>query len=257
MEIPYEQRQFTVGNIVSESLALYRRFFLRFVALGLIVFGIVDLVTALSTTTDSATGRGLWIVAGVVLGIVGFFWLQGALVMTIDDVRDGRADAGIVETLDRTRERLPYLVGVGFTVGIAVGAVAAVLVLLGIWTGTLWLGILLAVAFALFLATRWAVAPPVVMLEHAGVFAALRRSYALLSGRTWRALWVIVTTSIISGIVSAVVARILSALFSGFVKAWLASAIPNALTAPFLALAWTLMYFHARPLPAKSEEPPA
>ena len=39
----------------------------------------LDLITALGASADSDAGRVLWALIGVVLSIVGTFWVQGAL----------------------------------------------------------------------------------------------------------------------------------------------------------------------------------
>jgi hypothetical protein len=40
-------------------------------------------------------------VVGFFVSVAGVFWLQGALVLAVDDVRDGPPDLSISETLDR------------------------------------------------------------------------------------------------------------------------------------------------------------
>jgi hypothetical protein len=241
---PYEQRDFTIGNVLGEALSLYRQFFVRFFSLGLIVFGTVDLIGALSTTASSDTGKGLWIIAGVIAALVGFFWLQGALVAQTEDVRDGRIDTTIGQVFARTQERLPYLVAAGFLVGALVAVVFVVLVfsLRGV-------GLLIAIVVVVFLVSRWFVTTPVIVLEHLGPVAALRRSWELVRGHGWRAVALILVTGILSGIVSSIVAAIVSAVTSGFLQTWLTSAVANAVTAPFLGLAWTLAYYHLRQEP--------
>src|SRR5262245_31842818 len=115
---PYEQRDFTIGNVVGEALGLYRQFFVRFFSLALIVFGTVDLVAALSTTADSDAGKAVWALLGLLAALIGFFWLQGALVVQTEDVRDGRIDTSIGEVFGRTQDRLPALIGAGLIVGV-------------------------------------------------------------------------------------------------------------------------------------------
>src|SRR4051794_25215888 len=132
METPYEQRSFTIGNVVGEAFGLYFRFFVRFFVLGLVVYLVVDLLSALVSTTDSDAARIVWGALAVVASIVGFFWLQGAFVVQVEDVRDGRIDTSLTQVFERTRPRLPQLIASGFLVGIAIGAIAIVLALLGL-----------------------------------------------------------------------------------------------------------------------------
>jgi len=70
MSAPYAERPFTIGNIVGESLSLYRRFFIRFFVLALIVFLIVDLIPAVAATVSPDSERALWFAIGVVASTI-------------------------------------------------------------------------------------------------------------------------------------------------------------------------------------------
>ena len=59
-------------------------------------------------------------VLGFVVSIAGIFWLQGALVLAVDDVRDGRADLSISETLDRVTPHLGTLALAGMLAGLGI-----------------------------------------------------------------------------------------------------------------------------------------
>jgi hypothetical protein len=243
---PYEQREFTTGNIVGEALALYRRFFVRFVSVALAVFLVTNLVAALATVPAGDTARAAIFVLAAVIGIAAFFVVQGALVATVDDVRDGGRGGSHMRAFSRARDRFPFLLGTGLVVGLALGAVSIGIVLCGRAVGHTWVGILIAVVAVLFLATRWSLATPIVVLAGLGPIAALRRSFALVRGHTGRALWILVLTGILAGLTGAIVKAILHAVLSGFLSTWLAGSVSNALTAPLLALCWALMYFHLR-----------
>lgn len=253
---PYDSRYFTVGNVVGESLSLYRRFFLRFFLLALVVYLAVNVLTALAETTGSAQARAAWLIAGAIAAIVGFCWLQGAFIMQVEDVRDGRIDTDFAEVFERARPRLPHLVATGLLVGLAIGVEAFLLVLGGIAIGVGWLGVLVAVAIALALLTRWMAAAPVVVLERATPFAGLRRSNAMIKGHSWRAFWVLIASSLIAGFASGILRGILNSALHGFVRTWLASGLGSAVTAPFVAVAWILVYYHLRG-DARPEPPPA
>ena len=246
MTRPYEQREFTIGNIIGEALTLYRRFFGRFLSISLIVFLSVNLISAMSTVANSDTARGVWIILGTVASIVGFFGVQGALVLASDDVRDGRVDVSLRQLLQRSLDRLPYLVAAAIVIAVVATVAVVVLVLIGSAAGVGWLGVLLAAALVLFLVARLSVTTPLLVLENRGPLEAIQGSNRLVSGHTWRALWVIIVSGIMAGIASGIITAILSNALSGFVRLWLTTAISNALTTPFLALAWTLMYFHLR-----------
>ena len=79
-----------IGEVLNEALDLYQRFFWRFVAVAAVVFVGLDLIGALGATAGSDSGKVFWGLIGVVLSIVGTFWVQGALTEAVNDVRDGR-----------------------------------------------------------------------------------------------------------------------------------------------------------------------
>ena len=119
----------TIGGILGESWRLYTKFFVRFFLIALIVYGIVNLVNALVATFfgDSVGVSLLLALLTTVVSLVGTFWLQGALVFAVDDVRDGRIDSTIGEVFERVRPFLGTLIVAGILagLGIAAGARAA------------------------------------------------------------------------------------------------------------------------------------
>jgi hypothetical protein len=247
---PYEQRAFTVGNVVGEALSLYRRFFVHFASIALAVYLVTSLISALVTVPDSDAVKALIAIVSVVLSIVGFCFVQGALTWAVDDVRDGRVDVTYRELLDKTRERVPGIFGTALMIALVLGVGGALIVIVFAELGVLALGVIIVVVAALFFVTRWVVAIPITVLERLGPFDALRRSWSLVRGHGGRAFLIIIVTGLISGFAAAILNGILSALLSGFLQVWIASTIVNGLTTPFAALSWTLTYFHLRPAAA-------
>ena len=250
--IPYEQRAFTVGNVVGESLTLYRRFFLRFFVVAALVYAVVGIPTAMQRQASSDSARAIWLVVALILDIVGFPPVQGALIDTVDDVRDGRVDSRLGDVYERARQRVPQIVGLSALLGITVGVLVAGLIILGAVVKVTALGIVLALAVALFLLTRWSVSMPVVMLEKAGPWSAMKRSYRLVDGHSFRVLWTLVVAGIMAAILSAIVSAILGAVLDGFIGTWIGTVVSSAITTPFIAIVGALMYFHLRPMPDES-----
>lgn len=243
---PYEQRDFTVGNVVGSALELNRRFFVHFTTIALAVFLVTNLLAALATVPSGVTTAGLLAIAAAIAGIVGFFSVQGALTVAVDDVRDGSVDTGWRQLTERTRERLPHLVGVAFLVGLTVAGGGGLVVLAAYAGGVTWLGAIVAVVGALFLFTRWSLVTPIVVLEQAGPVTAMRRSWSLVRGHGGRVFLIILVTGLMAGVATAILRAILDSALSGFVAVWLSSTVANVLTTPFVALSWTLMYYHLR-----------
>ena len=216
----------TVGGILNQSLDLYQRFFWRFVATAAVVFAVLDLVGAIGATVDSTGGQIFWALVGLVLSIVGTFWVQGALTEAVRDVRDGRIDTTIGELYERTRPRLPALIVAGILAALGIG-----------------LGLILLIVPGLYLLTRWVLITPVIVVEKRSAGESFGRSSELTAGHRWTVLGVIAVTLVILLVGSATVSGILSAILPEFLGAWLGSLAVHVLLTPFLALAWTTMYF--------------
>jgi hypothetical protein len=172
----------------------------------------------------------LGVVIGAFVAVAGVFWIQGALVIAVDDVRDGRADLSIGQTLDRLRPRLNTL------------TLAGLLAALGITAG-----FLLLIVPGLVLLTLWLLIVPAIMLEGRGVLASFGRSRELVSGHGWNVFGVIVVTIAILIAVNIGVSIVEGVLDSRWLSLLLDIASQTA-TAPFLALAWTITYFELRGL---------
>jgi Membrane domain of glycerophosphoryl diester phosphodiesterase/Uncharacterised protein family (UPF0259) len=220
-----------VGSVLSEAWELYRRFFVQLVGAAAIVFAVLGLVGAL---TAEAAGDGvlaglLWGVIGLAVSLVGYFWLQGALVEAVQDVRDGRADLTIGELFRRARPRLPALIAAGVIAGVAVG-----------------IGFILLIVPGLFLLTRWLLIAPVIVLEGRSAGESFSRSWELVRGHSWGVFGVIVVTVLLVLVASFVVGVLLAALLAvlpDFFASWIGNTVINSLIAPFIALAWTLVYY--------------
>ena len=233
----------TVGGVLEQTLGLYQRFFWRFAATTAIVVVFLDLLSALGRTVDSTGGTILWALLGVTIGLIGTFLVQGALTLAVDDVRDGRVDTSIGELYARTRPHLGALIVAGVLAGIGIG-----------------LGLLLLIAPGLYLLTLWALIVPAIVLEDRSAGESFGRSSALTAGHRWAVLGVALVTLLASAVVGNIVIAIFSASLPEFFGVWLGSVVAQCATTPFLALAWTVMYFDLRraaePSPATVAPPP-
>jgi hypothetical protein len=234
----------TVGGVLSEALNLYQRFFKRFFITAAAVFVVVDLLTAIAADAQGGGVDGVslfWTLVSIAVTLVGSLWVQGALIRTVADVRDGRADEDVEAVYRSVR---PFLLPL-FVAGLLAGIGVAV-------------GLLLLVAPGLFLLARWSVVTPAIVLEGRSALEALGRSWELVRGKTWTALGVVIVTLILAAVANGVIVGVLFFL-PDFIQNWLGGLIANSLTTPFVALSWTVMYFHLRGEgpPAPAEEAPA
>jgi len=224
----------TVGGILGEAWTLYTKFFTRFFAVALIVFLVVNLINAVFGSIIG-TGAGLALLVALittVVSIVGTFWLQGALVYAVDDVRDGRIDSAIGELFERVRPNLGTLIVAGILAGLGIAVGLALLIVPG-----------------LILLTWWCLIVPVIVLEAKPVSEAFGRSRELVRGHGWTVFGVIIVSVIAIAIASGVIQSVF--FFLGpFLRYWIGGAIASAIVDPFLAVALTLMYFKLRESPA-------
>ncbi|MFF9088143.1 hypothetical protein ACF1BE_17285 [Streptomyces sp. NPDC014991] len=123
---------------------------------------------------------------------------------------------GIGEAWRETRPQLPRLAGLLLLLGLIIGGVFVAGALPGLLvrqtggsdaggSALLALGLLGAVVVAMWLAIRYNLAAPALVLERQGAVKALGRSAKLVRGAWWRVLGIQALAWIISGIVSAIV----------------------------------------------------
>ncbi|MBD0291031.1 MAG: hypothetical protein ICV74_07235, partial [Thermoleophilia bacterium] len=218
------------GEVIREAWELYRGHWRHLLPVAFVVFALVSLFSLLLVALLGPFGQ---FSAAFVL-FAGVFWLQGALVLAVEDVRDGRADLSLRETLSRVRPRLNTLAvaGIGAAVVIAIG-------------------IVLLVVPGLVLATWWLVVVPVIMLEGRGVFGAFGRSRQLVRGHGWSAFGLFVLTALILIAANLVLELALSPLEES-VRRYASDVLSNTLFAPFVALTFTLAYYRLRTLKAQA-----
>jgi hypothetical protein len=208
------------GDIMRGSWELYRAHWRHLVTIAAVVYVPLGGVSAVLALVG-------WpgVVAANILGLAAIFLVQGALVHAVEDVRDGRVDTSVADTLRLAGGRIAVLA--------AAGLLAAI-------------GILVGLAFlivpGLVLLTWWLVLSPVIMIERRGVADCFGRSRELVRGSAWPVFGVAVLTLLVLVAFSLALGIALTPLggeWRGFVQA----AVGNSLAAPFAAVAWTLTYF--------------
>ena len=221
------------GAVIRQAWDLYKAHWRHLIPIALVVYVLISLLALLLVVLLGWLG----VVVGFLIAIAGIFWLQGALVVAVDDIRDGRADLSISDTLGRVRPRLNTLTLAGFLATLAIA-----------------LGLLLLIVPGLYLLTIWLLIVPAIVLERHGVMSSFGRSRELVSGHGWNVFGVIVITvliligvNIVFGIVDEVIDNAWASL--------LIDIATQTLTAPFLALAWTVTYYELRSLKEETAAP--
>ena len=202
MAEPIRLRAFSISELIDETVAMYRRRFFVFAAVGL-VLTIPGLATALLSGSyrsldpfinffqaASNSSRAIpvapqynWSLIGLsyVIGIVmaplaGFSFAPApALVAAAVDVAHGR-ESGIGTAIATALRRYWALLGLVIVIALA---------------SPLWC----LFPLAIWIFTAWSVAVPVMLEERAGIGTALSRSWNLMRGSWWRVFLILVVTS--------------------------------------------------------------
>jgi hypothetical protein len=213
---------------------MYKTHWRQLLPIALVLYVVIGVVSALLSAVLEDWAAAL---ISAAIGIIGAFWLQGALVKAVDDIRDGRADVSLADTY---RKAWPYVGAV---------AIAGILAGLGIV-----LGLLLLVVPGLLLMTWWVVIIPVIVLENKRAGESFGRSRELVRGYGWNVFGVILLTLVLLIVAGIVIAIVLSPL-DDWLEQLVADIVSGTLIAPFTAVAWTLLYYRLRDAKAQPAPP--
>jgi hypothetical protein len=222
-------------GVLSEAWELYKGHWQRLLSIAFIVYlavALISLVLVLLLTWFGAILASL-------ISLVAAFWVQGALVKAVEDVRDGRADLSLGETFDRVRPQLGAII------------VAGILAALGIF-----LGLLLLIIPGLVLLTWWILIIPVIVIEGRSAGESFGRSRELVRGYAWGVFGVIVLT-ILLFIAFRIVLGLVLIPFADWLQSFVTELAVGTLATPFAAVAWTILYFRLRAAKEAPAEAPA
>lgn len=220
--------------ILGDAWNLYKGHWKTLAPIALVVYLILGLLGLLLGWLLGSLG----VVIAALVSIVGTFWVQGALVEAVRDVRDGKADLSLGETFRRVQPKLPTIIVAGLILGIAVA-----------------IGLVLLIVPGLYLLTIFSMVIPVIVLENRSAGDAFGRSRELVRGNGWNVFGVIALTFLVL-IAAGILIGIATSPFDDEIQAFLQDVISNTLVVPFVASAWTLMYFALAGEGTAAAEPP-
>jgi hypothetical protein len=222
-------------GVIGEAWSLYKRYWRHLLPISFVVYLAIAIVSALLTLALGWFGA----LVAALISLIGLFWVQGALVTAAEDIRDGRADLSFQETFQRVRPQLGAIVVAGLLAGLGV-----------------FFGLLLLIVPGLILMTWWVLIIPVVVLERMPAGSAFSRSRELVRGYGWKVFGVIVLTILLLLAFEIVLSIVLSPL-ADWLQSFVSNIVSGALTTPFIALMWTLLYFRLlQAKPALATAPP-
>jgi hypothetical protein len=250
--VPLRLRPLEVGDLLDETFRMYRRHFLLFAGLSVILsipsaalssFSYYALFSGLLEGGSAAAGQALLQAGTLVLYLAGaliaialtpFFY--GAVTYAACESALGRPVTPGSVLSGVLRRYFPLL---GYWLLIGVMLVAFCLIPLWIW---IWVG--------------WAVVMPAMFIENLGLGAAMGRSWRLVEGRWWRTfftlllmfvIWFVARTALRAFIVLA--QSLLQLVIPTVAALWIAAAssvIVGSLVNPLLQIAIVLIYFDLR-----------
>ena len=199
---------------------MYRRFAVHLLTIAFVIYVAAAIIAGLLSLAHL-----VGVLLAEIVELFAAFLLQATLVKAVQDVRDGRADLSIGETVSAAT---PYI-----------WSVAAASILAGI---AITIGLLLVIVPGLWLITIWAVIIPCIVIERSGALNSFGRSRALVRGHGWH----VFGTLVLVFIILIVVNFVLGIIFSALPLLWrngLSTVVSGTLVSPFLALVVTLIYY--------------
>jgi hypothetical protein len=220
------------SGVIGEAWGVYKTHWRHLLPLAFVTYLIVAVLTALLAAILTWVGA----IIGFLISIVAVFWLQAALVKAVEDIRDGRADLSLQETFDAAKPHLGSVIVAGLLAGLGIVV-----------------GLLLLIVPGLFLMTIWAVIVPVIVLENRSAGESFSRSRELVRGYGWGVFGVIVLTILLLIGFEIVLGLILSP-FADWLRGFISNIVSGTLTAPFIAVVLTLLYFRLRAAKEPAQE---
>ena len=179
-----------LSGVLGEAWGMYRTYAKHLLAIAFVIYVIAAIVAAVLSLAGT-----IGALLGSLVSIIAAYLLQATLVKAVQDVRDGRVDMSIGETVQAARPYLWSVVGASILAGIAIT-----------------IGFILIIVPGLYLITIWAVIVPAIVIEGSGAMASFGRSRQLVRGHGWHVFGTLVLVYIILLVVGFVLGAIFSAL---------------------------------------------
>lgn len=219
------------SGVIGEAWETFKAHWRHLVPIALVVYVAVAFISLVLVLLLTWLGA----ILSFIISLIALFWVQGALVRAVEDIRDGRADMSLGETYERVRPQLPAIIVGGLLAGLGIA-----------------FGLVLLIVPGLILLTWWIVIIPVIVLEERSAGEAFSRSRQLVRGHAWSVFGVIVLT-ILLVIAFNIVLGILLLPVSDWLQSFVSNIVIGTVVTPFVVVTWTTLYYRLR----AAKEPPA
>ena len=223
-----------LSGVLGESWSYYKRFAGHFLLIAFIIYLVAAAIVALLSLAGAV---GTFI--GLIIGVIAAFLVQAALVKAVQDVRDGRADLNLGETVSAVVPYLPAVIAASILAGIGIA-----------------IGFALIIVPGLILLTFLSLIVPWIVLGGSSALDSFGRSSRTVRGYGWHVFGTYVVVFLILIVGEIVISAILLALPYAW-RNFIADVVSGTLVAPFIALVVTLVYYRLTDAHGGAAEPSA
>ena len=207
-------------GVLAEAWDLYRRFAGHFLLIAFVIYVVTAILVALLSLGGIAGA-----LIGAVLSFAATYVVQASLIKAVQDVRDGRVDLDLSQTVRAAGPYILPVIGASILAGIGIA-----------------IGFILFIVPGLILLTYWCLIVPFIVLGGSGVFASFGHSWRTVRGYAWRVFGTYVLVFLIL-LAFAIVLGFILLLLPLWLRSFVNSVLSGTLIAPFLALVATLIYY--------------
>jgi len=207
-------------GVLTEAWYLYRRFAGHFLLISFVIYLITGVLVALLSLAKTPG-----VIIGDVISFAATYVVQAALIKAVQDVRDGRVDLDLSQTVRAAGPFILPVIGASILAGIGIT-----------------IGFILLIVPGLILLTYWCLIVPFIVLAGSGVFESFGNSMRTVRGYAWRVFGTYVLVFLILIAFAIVLGFILAAL-PVFWRSFVNTVVTGTLISPFLALVATLIYY--------------
>jgi hypothetical protein len=207
-------------GVLTEAWYLYRRFAGHFLLIAFVIYLVTAVLVALLSLGGVVGG-----IFGAIISFAATYVVQASLIKAVQDVRDGRADLDLGQTVRAAGPYILPVIGASILAGIGIA-----------------IGLFLLIIPGLVLLTFWSLIVPFIVLAGAGVFQAFGDSMRTVRGYAWRVFGTYVLVFLI-WLAFVIVVGLILLVVPMFARNFVSSIVSGTLVAPFLALVATLIYY--------------